>query len=287
MTGENPASAEAQHADVRDTTEQYYDSQDADGFYSSIWGGEDLHIGFYENTLDIREASDAIIDRMVTTLPELTANSHVLDIGSGYGGSMRRVVAKLGCQATCLNLSEIQNDTNRLKTSEAGLEKLVSVRHGAFERIPEPEGSFDIVWSQDALLHSDQRAQVLGEVWRVLKPNGFFVFTDPCQVDDVPDGVLQPVYDRLQLNSLASFRFYREAALAIGFELQRQDDMTEHLHTHYSRVREELNSRYDELRQKGVSARYLDQMLLGLENWVHAVGEGHLAWGIHLFRKPS
>ena len=273
--------------DVRDTTEQYYDSQDADGFYSTIWGGEDLHIGVYEGTTDIREASDAIVDRLIATLPALTAQSRILDIGSGYGGSMRRVVSKFGCHATCLNLSEIQNETNRRKTREAGLADLITVRQGAFESIPEPDGSFDIVWSQDAILHSDQRAEVLREVWRVLKSNGLFVYTDPCEADDVPDGVLQPVYDRLQLSSLASFRFYREAAIEIGFALERQDDLTGHLRTHYSRVWRELNSRYDELREIGVSSQYLDQMLVGLDNWVRAADAGYLAWGIHLLRKPT
>ncbi|MGK0171331.1 MAG: SAM-dependent methyltransferase [Gammaproteobacteria bacterium] len=287
MMQADSGTADAQHPDIRDVTEQYYDSQDADGFYSKIWGGEDLHIGIYENTEDIREASDAVVDRLVATLPTLGADSRMLDIGSGYGGSMRRVVSKFGCKATCLNLSEIQNDTNRLKTRQAGLSELITVRHGAFESIPEADGSFDFVWSQDSILHSDQRAQVLREVWRVLKPNGFFVFTDPCQADDVPDGALQPVYDRLQLNSLASFRFYREAALAIGFELGRQDDLTEHFRTHYSRVHAELESRYDELRKADVSAQYLDEMLVGLHNWVHAVDEGYLAWGIHLLHKPA
>ena len=287
MAQANLSSSATQHSGVRDTTEQYYDSQDADGFYSTIWGGEDLHIGVYENTTDIREASDAIVDRLAATLPDLTATTRILDIGSGYGGSMRRVATRFGCQATCLNLSESQNDTNRRKTREAGLTHLVSVQQGAFESIPEPDGSFDIVWSQDAILHSDQRTQVLREVWRVLKPNGLFVYTDPCETDDVPEGVLQPVYDRLQLNSLASFRFYREAANAIGFAVERQDDLTGHLRTHYSRVRDELDNRYDELRQVGVSAQYLDQMLVGLENWVNAADAGYLAWGIHLLRKPT
>lgn len=280
-------SNDTNHVDIREVTEQYYDSEDADGFYSSIWGGEDLHVGLYDSTVDIREASDAIVDRMTQTLPEVTANHRILDIGSGYGGSMRRIVRQHGCQATCLNLSEIQNDTNPLKIRQAGLRGMIEVRHGAFESIPENDESFDTVWSQDALLHSDQRSQVLHEVWRVLKPGGSFVFTDPCQADDVPQGALQAVYDRLQLNSLASFRFYSETASAIGFELERQEDMTEHLRTHYSRVHEELTRRYNELLNSGVSTQYLDQMLVGLDNWVRAADEGHLAWGIHLLRKPK
>jgi sarcosine/dimethylglycine N-methyltransferase len=142
------------------------------------------------------------------------------------------------------------------------------------------------VWSQDAILHSDQREKVLSEVWRVLKPGGYFVFTDPMQADDADPKSLQPVYDRLQLSSLGSLRFYRQAAEALGFEVLRQDDMTAQLRNHYARVREELLANYDRLRDNGASPEYLDKMAVGLENWVKAADQGHLAWGIQLFRKP-
>ncbi|MFY0610988.1 MAG: methyltransferase domain-containing protein [Hyphomicrobiaceae bacterium] len=274
-------------ADIRDVTENYYDSDDADAFYSNIWGGEDLHIGLYDDTQDIRTASDATIDRMAEALPAINGDTRILDMGSGYGGAMRRVVERFGCSATCLNLSEVQNDTNRHKTRLVGLADRIRVVHGVFENIPEPDGSYDVVWSQDAILHSDQRGQVLAEAWRVLKPGGHFVFTDPCQTDDVPDGVLQPVYDRLQLNSLGSFRFYRETAEALGFEVVRQDDMMGDLRTHYDRVREDLVANYKKLRENGASAEYLDKMVVGLENWVKAADAGHLAWGIQLMRKPA
>jgi glycine/sarcosine/dimethylglycine N-methyltransferase len=211
----------------------------------------------------------------------------VLDIGAGYGGSMRRIVKATGCQAVCLNISEAQNDTNRHKNRRAGLGDSIRVVHGVFEDIPEPDASYDVVWSQDAILHSDERAGVLAEVTRVLKAGGHFVFTDPMQADDVPDGVLQPVYDRLQLNSLGSPRFYREAAEALGLEVLAQEDMTGHLRNHYDRVREDLIANYDKLRASGASAEYLDKMIVGLENWVKAADAGHLAWGIQLFRKPA
>lgn len=274
-------------ADIREVTETYYDSDDADTFYSTVWGGEDLHIGLYDDTSDIREASVATVDRMAAMLPALDASSKVLDIGAGYGGSMRRIVKATGCQATCLNISEAQNDTNRHKNRRADLADSIRVVHGVFEDIPEPDASYDVVWSQDAILHSDERAGVLAEVSRVLKPGSHFVFTDPMQADDVPDGVLQPVYDRLQLNSLGSPRFYREAAQALGLEVLAQEDMTVHLRNHYDRVREDLIANYDKLRTSGASAEYLDKMIVGLEHWVKAADAGHLAWGIQLFRKPA
>ncbi len=271
---------------ARANTEVYYDSEDANTFYSSVWGGEDLHIGCYEDTRDIAAASVETVDRMAGMLSKLDETTRVLDIGAGYGGSARRIARQHGAEVRCLNISEAQNDVNRYKNRRAGLQDKVSVVHGVFEEIPERDGTFDVVWSQDAILHSDQREKVLQEVFRVLKPGGEFVFTDPMQADDVPDGVLQPVYDRLSLSSLGSFAFYREAAKAAGFEVLDQQDMTQNLRNHYARVGEELQANYDALRESASKA-YLDKMLVGLENWVKAADNGYLAWGIQRFRKPA
>ena len=157
--------------------------------------------------------------------------------------------------------------------------------HGSFDDVPAPDASFDVVWSQDAILHAADRRKVLEEAFRVLKPGGDLVFTDPMQADDVPDGVLQPVYDRLNLSDLGSMRFYREAAHAVGFDVVGQVDMVGNLRTHYQRVLEELEARRGELEEQA-SAEYLDTMQVGLKNWVSAADDGHLAWGIQHFRKP-
>lgn len=274
-------------SDIRDVTEDYYDSDDANAFYSLVWGGEDLHVGLYDDTNSIKEASVTTVDRMAEMVPKLNESTRIIDLGAGYGGSMRRIVQRFGCSATCLNISETQNDTNRQKNRRAGLADRISVVHGVFERIPEADASFDVAWSQDAMLHSDQRARVISEVARVLKPGGVYVFTDPMQADDVPEGVLQPVYDRLQLNDLASPRFYREAAAMAGLEVLRQENQTHHLRTHYSRVREELLAHRAKLIANGASEDYLDRMVRGLENWVKAADAGYLFWGIHVMRKPD
>ncbi len=278
--------SDAEADDIRNVTESYYDSDDADTFYSTIWGGEDLHIGRYAETRDIRTASDRTIDSMIDRLPDLNAETRVLDLGAGYGGAMRRLVARTGCSAVCLNISETQNEYNQNKIRKARLTDRISVRHGVFEDVPEADDSFDVVWSQDAFLHSDQRGGVLSEAWRVLKPGGYLIFTDPMQADDADPAALKPVYDRLQLNSLGSPGFYRDAAKAAGFEVVEQEEATADLRSHYDRVREELLANYNKLRDAGCTAEYLDKMTLGLENWVKAADAGQLCWGIQLFRKP-
>ncbi|WP_346895492.1 methyltransferase domain-containing protein [uncultured Roseibium sp.] len=285
------AALEEGQTDIREVAESYYDSDDADTFYSTVWGGQDLHIGLYDTTKDIRAASDLTIEEMLKMLPKLEDGAAFLDIGAGYGGAMRKVLSRRGDRevdtAVCLNISEVQNDTNRHRNRQKGFADRIRVVHGAFEDIPEKPSSFDVVWSQDAILHSDQRQQVLSEVFRVLKPGGYFIFTDPMQADDADPAALQPVYDRLQLNSLGSMRFYREAAEALGFEIVEQREMTRQLRTHYARVREELLDNYKRLREDGASAEYLDKMAEGLQNWVTAADAGQLSWGIQLFRKPA
>jgi len=281
------ASGTGEGEDIRNITESYYDSDDADTFYSTIWGGEDLHVGRYATTSDIRTASDLSIEAMIDRLPPIDANTRVLDLGAGYGGAMRTLVRKTGCEAVGLNISETQNEYNLGKIRAAKLGNRIRVRHGAFEDVPEPDASVDVVWSQDSFLHSDQRATVLAEAWRVLKPGGHLIFTDPMQADDADPEQLQPVYDRLSLNSLGSPRFYREAAEALGFETLAQEDSLADLRTHYARVREELLANYDRLRDNGASADYLDKMSIGLQNWVKAADDGHLAFGIQHFRKPA
>jgi len=279
-------SVDAETARVVAVTEQYYDSDDADSFYAEIWGGEDIHIGLYEYpTQPVREASRATVRVLADTLQSMGPDTRVLDLGSGYGGTARSLVQRFGCHVTCLNLSEAQNARNRRLTQAHGLEDRVHVVHGNFEEIPFENAVFDVVCSQDALLHSGRRGLVLEEVARVLRPGGQFVFTDPMQSDDCPEGVLDPVLARVHLVTLGSFRFYRQKLAELGFVELSVRDLTHHLGRHYARVRQELQARYDEMVGKA-SKEYVDRMLTGLGHWVDAEAKGYLAWGILHFRAP-
>lgn len=264
--------------------EAYYDSPDADSFYFTIWGGEDIHIGMYKDDNEpIVPASHRNDETLASMLEGVDKNTVILDIGAGYGGAARHLAGTSGCKVICVNISETQNRLNRELNKKAGLEDRIEVLYGDFEAIPADDDSIDVVWSQDAILHSGNRPRVLDEVKRVLKPGGQFIFTDPMQSDDCPEGVLQPILDRIHLETLGSFGFYDRELRARGFEKLDVREMTHQLRRHYWRVGEELKTNYDRLTE-GSSTTYLDNMIKGLGHWVDGADKGYLAWGVMHYR---
>jgi SAM-dependent methyltransferase len=265
------------------TARAYYNSGDADNFYSIIWGGEDIHIGLYDEPAeDIDRASRRTVERMAGRV-RLRPDTKVLDLGSGYGGAARLLAGTYGCRVTCLNLSEVENDRNRRLTREQGLDHLIEVVDGSFEDLPFEDNSYDVAWSQDAFLHSGDRSRTLEEVARVLRPGGELIFTDPMAADDCPPSALTPILDRLSLESMGSPEFYRRELYRLGMRSVEYRDETAHLALHYQRVLEETERRHGELAGR-VSDEYLARMKAGLRHWVDGGNASNLAWGMFYAR---
>lgn len=272
-----------------DTARNYYDSSDADTFYRTIWGGSDIHIGLYDSPSDsIAAASQRTVSHMASLLEPITALTRILDMGAGYGGAARYLAKTYGCKVMCLNLSEVENQRNREMTREAGLEGLVEVVEGSFEHVPSESSVFDVVWSQDAFLHSGDRVAVVKEVCRVMKADGQVIFTDPMAVGPPNSSrhseALAPILRRLKLDSLGDYCAYKEAFAEWGFSSAIFEDRTEQMIRHYSRVLKELDSREEQLRGK-VSYEYVKNMKVGLRHWIEGGKSGLLQWGILQFQQ--
>lgn len=269
-----------------ETARTYYNSDDADNFYFLVWGGEDIHIGLYQTPEEaISEASRRTVETMADQI-EAKGKLRVLDVGAGYGGAARYLAKTRGWEVVALNLSEKENERDREMNKEQGLDHLIEVVDASFEDIPFPDESFDVVWSQDAILHSGDRDKVVAEIARVLKPGGEFIFTDIMEAEGTPKNVLQPVYDRIHLSSLGSLKFYQEEGEKNGMKCVAFLDHHAQLPTHYQRVHNETEKMQDELIGGGkISAEYIDRMKTGLKNWVKAGRQGYLDWGILHFKK--
>ncbi|WP_233521889.1 glycine/sarcosine N-methyltransferase [Streptomyces triticagri] len=276
---------EGRYSGAVGTARSYYNSSDADTFYAAVWGGEDIHIGLYESSEEpIADASRRTVQRMAEKL-DLEPGSVVLDLGSGYGGSARYLAGTYGCRVLALNLSEVENRRHEELNSASGLSDRIEVVDGSFEDIPYPDDSVDVIWSQDAFLHSGNRVRVLEEIARVLRPGGQLVFTDPMAADDCPSGVLQPILDRIHLDDMGSPAFYRRELTRLGFTAVDGgfDEHREQLVAHYARVLKETEQQEAEGLARKVSHEYLSQMKKGLDHWVDGGRAEHITWGIFHF----
>lgn len=265
------------------TARDYYNSGDADNFYALVWGGEDIHIGIYTDESEgIRPASRRTVETMAG-LADLGPASRVLDLGAGYGGAARYLAGTYGCHVTCLNLSEVENERNRQLNAEQDLSERIDVVDGSFEDLTFQDNCFDVIWSQDALLHSGDRARVLEEAVRVLRQGGQMIFTDPMATEVAGKEDLKPILQRIQLDTLATPAFYRRELYRLGVRSVDFQDHTEQLARHYQCVLDELERREPELEGQ-ISAEYRERMKAGLKHWVDGGNAGNLTWGIFYAR---
>lgn len=266
-------------------TKNYYDSPDADNFYFHVWGGNHIHIGIYDDQSDsIQNASHRTVETMASRFPWLGKGHRVLDLGAGYGGAARYLASTRGCRVTALNLSATENARNLAMSADAGLCDLVEIVEGSYEEVPAEAETYDVVWSQDAILHSGRKELIFREAARVLKPGGDFIFTDPMESGHGSREELKPVLDRIHLTAMGSFAGYEALAKRAGLETLALIDLTPQLPIHYARVRDELRAKREDL-SRHVSPAFVDRMLSGLDHWVSAGERGNLAWGILHFRK--
>ncbi|MFN0162965.1 MAG: class I SAM-dependent methyltransferase [Burkholderiales bacterium] len=108
----------------------------------------------------------------------ISAGHHVLDVCSGMGGPARWLAHTRGCRVTGLDFTQSRVEAARRLTSRVGMEQRVDFVHGDATAMPLPDAAFDIVVSQEAWLHIPDKAAVVGQCARVLKPGGTLAFTD-------------------------------------------------------------------------------------------------------------
>ena len=143
---------------------EYYDSTDADRFYEEVWGGEDIHIGLYASETEaIAQASQRTVSALMDLMGVISPESTVVDFGSGYGGAARRLAKELGVRVEAINISAVENSRHRQLNRSAKLQDQIRVHDASFEDVPLAASCADVVWSQDAILHSGNRQQVLQE----------------------------------------------------------------------------------------------------------------------------
>jgi sarcosine/dimethylglycine N-methyltransferase len=263
--------------------EDFYDGP-ADTIYKTTWG-ENLHLGFpTEGGGSQHEAMEHATELMAAHAC-LEETSHVLDLGSGYGGPARFLASRFGCEVTGLNVSAVEIEEAKRQTSAAGLASSVRFDHGDFHELPYSDDSFDVVWSQDSLMYGADKRRILEEVQRVLKPGGVLDFTDILARRDLDEEHRKRLYERVRTPEMWDTERYLTELIDLNFKIRRVEDWSQHVAASYAWARRQAKAKRDELESK-VGVDLVQRTMDGLEFWVDMAERGNVGWALLVAQKP-
>ncbi|MEN9243492.1 MAG: methyltransferase domain-containing protein [Gloeomargarita sp. DG02_5_bins_242] len=156
----------------------------------------------------------AAIDYAIARLG-LSQQSHVLDIGSGVGGTARYLAWKLGCAVTGLELQSQLCQMAVELTERTGLSKQVKFIQGdILQGLPR---QFDAWLSLLVFLHIPDRQTLFSQCAAVLKPAGNFYIEDYVQIQPLTSKEIQTLEQVVACPGLPTITTYQQHLEQAGF----------------------------------------------------------------------
>jgi sarcosine/dimethylglycine N-methyltransferase len=153
---------------------------------------------------------------------------HVLDVCSGMGGPARYLAHRIGCRVTGLDLTRSRYDSAIRLTQLAKLTGLVDFRLGDALNMPFEDASFDVVIGQEAWCHVPDKARLIAECARVVKPGGAIAFTDILRREPLKAAELQRMQEGMPFPTLETLDGYSRLLTQNGCTVILRDDLSEH-----------------------------------------------------------
>ena len=162
------------------------DGQEASPFGSSLYGTEEL------SDVPDAAASASLGCGNPTAVAELHPGEMVLDLGSGGGIDVILSARRVGPdgKAYGLDMTDEMLGLARRNAAEAGVSNVEFLK-GQIEDIPLPNASVDVVISNCVINLSTDKAAVIGEAARVLRPDGRFAVSDVIADPDMDEATKQ------------------------------------------------------------------------------------------------
>jgi ubiquinone/menaquinone biosynthesis C-methylase UbiE len=145
----------------------------------------------------------------------------VLDIGCGAGGIDLALVQRHGAgYVTGIDVEDTVLRHARTLVGRAGLAHRIGLIKVAPGPLPFAPDSFDVVFSKDSIVHIPDKTALMTQVFRVLKPGGWFLASDwLIGHDGIPSTRMADYIAAEGLDfGMASAGRYRTAMLAAGFK---------------------------------------------------------------------
>jgi len=237
--------------------------------------GELIHCGGEESTRAL--ARDAGIRE----------GMKVLDICSALGGPARLLAREFGAQVTGLDATPRMIQEAIRRTEEAGLSDRVTFKHGNALDLPFRRGTFDVVWGEDAWCYVTDKARLVREAARVLKPGGVLAFTDWVQTGDMSDEEMEALYAFMAFPYMETIPGYVALVQQAGLVLTHAADLSPHFRECMRAYESDLQERLKPAVIHQFGQEVYEAALAGVSLWRKAADEGKVGRGRFIARKPD
>jgi ubiquinone/menaquinone biosynthesis C-methylase UbiE len=176
---------------------------------------DEFHIGGRQATLKLARSLN------------LSADSCVLDIGSGLGGPARTLVETYRCRVTGIDLTQAFCDAAATLSDWVGLSDRVAFGQGDATSLPFADGEFDAAMTIHVAMNIARKDRVYAEATRVLRPGARFAVFDILQGEG--GDVLFPVpwAREPSISHLATPDAMQSLLTGAGFKIVDAQDSTE------------------------------------------------------------
>ncbi|MER9079490.1 class I SAM-dependent methyltransferase [Mesorhizobium sp. M0895] len=110
----------------------------------------------------------------------------ILDIGSGIGGPARFLASTYGCQVDGIDLTPAFVAASSRLTALSGLSDKVRLHQADATKLPFGDSTFDAAICFYVGMNIENKAAVIDEAWRVLKPRGRLIWTEAVLAGGAP-----------------------------------------------------------------------------------------------------
>lgn len=177
--------------------------------------GEQIHVGGFAHSMILAERAG------------IQKGQKVLDLCSALGAGLRFLVRNFGVMGFGLDGTFRMFEQAIERAERDGVGGMVEFRLGDVTEVPWDDGTFDVVWGEDAWCYVVDKEKLVSEASRVLKDGGTIAFTDWVEG---PSGLIDPDAERInrfmKFPYMESQKGYEELLGRHGFKVRHSEDLT-------------------------------------------------------------
>lgn len=167
----------------------------------------------------------------------VTADSHVLDLGSGLGGPARTLAEVTGCRVTGVDLTAEFCEVATALSEWTGLSGRTTFEVGDATATALPDAARDAAMTVHVAMNISDKPALYAEAFRVVRPGGRFVVYDVLQGEGGTVHYPVPWAGDPSTSHLATPEEMRELLAAAGFEVIAEVDSSDDSLVWFQQVR--------------------------------------------------